>query len=361
MNPRQKIYYWKCDRPAALHGTDEKLHRSSCESQLADLLREQHPEKQITLRPASGQGNHITFLASVDGTEMFVRIEDGPEHDDYIEVESRVIEDVCALGVPAPHVFGADASRQRVSFAWQLLENIPHPDLNQLHKEGRLEVANVAGEIGAAVARWQAIQPPGFGPFDPELLRREERLEGFHKRYADYFFLQLDRHLSFLAERKFLSQHEATEMKSEIERHRSLLDLKRACLVHKDLALWNILGNEKKIFAFIDWDDCIGGDPMDDLSLLGCFYDGNVLSRAMSGYASVRPLPRDYRRRFWLHLLRNMIVKSVIRVGAGYFDRTDKFFLIGAGGTGADLKTFTLRRLSAALDGLRNDSEIGKL
>jgi Ser/Thr protein kinase RdoA (MazF antagonist) len=27
------------------------------------------------------------------------------------------------------------------------------------------------------------------------------------------------------------------------------------CLVHKDLALWNILGTEREIAAFIDFDD----------------------------------------------------------------------------------------------------------
>ena len=205
------------------------------------------------------------------------------------------------------------------------------------------------------------MQPRGFGPFDPEILRRENRLQGFHWRYADYFFLHLDRHLRFLVERRFLTTSEADAMKTEIENQRGLLALEQGCLVHKDLALWNILGTEKEIVAFIDWDDAICGDSMDDLSLLGCFYDGAVLSRALAGYAAVRPLPPDHRRRFWLHLLRNMIVKSVIRVGAGYFERNDGFFLIGAGRDGADLKQFTRDRLASALRGLRSDSEINSL
>lgn len=357
-NPRQSVYYWKCDRPAAFHGTDEHFHRNFSESQLSDILQERFPDKSFALRPAAGQGNHITWLATVDGTELFVRIEDGPERDDYIEVESRVLAEVRALGIPAPRVHGVDASRKRVPFAWQLLENIPHPDLNQLHKEGRLDVAQLAYDIGAAVARWQAIQPSGFGPFDSAILRHENRLNGFHQHYEDYFFLHLDRHLRFLVERGFLAECDADEITTEIKRHRGLLALEQGCLVHKDLGLWNILGTGTAIAAFIDWDDTICGDPMDDLSLLGCFYDGKVLGRALHGYAGVRPLPSDYRRRFWLHLLRNMIVKSVIRVGAGYFERTDRFFLIGSGGTGADLKTFTRQRLATAIKGVRNDLEI---
>jgi aminoglycoside phosphotransferase (APT) family kinase protein len=135
------------------------------------------------------------------------------------------------------------------------------------------------------------------------------------------------------------------------------LALPAACLVHKDLALWNILGTSDRIAAFIDFDDAVGGDQLDDISLLGCFHNGAMIAGVLAGYATVRPLPADYRRRFWLHLLRNMIWKAVIRVGAGYFERTSGFFLVGAGASGADLRAFTLARIATALRGLRADAD----
>jgi hypothetical protein len=62
-----------------------------------------------------------------------------------------------------------------------------------------------------------------------------------------------------------------------IGRQRSLLQLDHGCLVHKD--------------------------------------------RALAGYARVRPLPARHVRRFWLHLLRNMLFKAVIvRVSAPHPD-----------------------------------------
>jgi aminoglycoside phosphotransferase (APT) family kinase protein len=360
-HPRQSIYYWKCDRPAALHGTEEGFNRDQGRDQLLAVLQDSFSGKPIELRPAGGQGNHVTWFAAIDGADFFVRIEDGPERDDYMEVEACVLAEVRALGIPAPQVHAMDTSRRRVPFAWQVMDVVPYPDLNQLYKEGRLDLGSVAEQIGAAVARWQGVRPRGFGPFDPDVARRDGRLEGFHRRYEDYFMLQLDRHLRFLAESDFLKAAEVGDIHGEILRHRPLLALDGGCLVHKDLALWNILGTQQHIAAFIDWDDAIAGDPMDDLSLLGCFYDGPILARALAGYASVRPVPPESRRRFWLHLLRNMIVKACIRVGAGYFDRTDSFFLIGAGGSGADLKTFTHQRLAAALRGLREDQPIESL
>ncbi|MCC6354505.1 MAG: phosphotransferase [Verrucomicrobiae bacterium] len=360
-HPRGSIHYWKCDRPAAFHGTGQSFPRDGYDGPLTELLRERFPDRPIALRPADGQGNHITWLAAVDGAEYFVRIEDGPERDDYIEVESRVLAEVRSLGVPVPRVHGADATRRRVPFAWQLLENIPCADLNRLQKEGRLDPLEVAAPIGACVARWQGLRPRGFGPFDPGILRRDNRLEGFHSRYEDYFLLHLDRHLGFLVERGFLPAPQADTMRGAILGHRGLLSLREGCLVHKDLALWNILGTEGGISAFIDFDDAISGDPMDDLSLLGCFHDGAFIARALEGYRGVRPLPEDHLRRFWLHLLRNMIVKAVIRVGAGYFERGDDFFLIGAGHDGEGLKWHTRARLALALRGLETHAEVSIL
>jgi fructosamine-3-kinase len=231
------------------------------------------------------------------------------------------------------------------------LERIAAPDLNHWFKLGRLDVERIPFDIGAAVARWQQIQPVGFGPFDAEL-------HGHHKSYADYFRLRLAEHLEFLVARRFLSSEQRDDIIREVEQHRGLLELSSASLVHKDLALWNILGSDAEIAAFIDFDDAVGGDPLDDLSLLACFHDAPFLARACAGYETVRPLPAEHRRRFWLHLLRNMIVKSVIRVGAGYFERNDGFFLIGSGSSGADLRRFTLARLDLALHGLRSDAEI---
>ena len=358
---RRDIYYWKCDRPAAFHGTLTAHDSSAVEEQLRTVLLERFPGRQLTIRAGSGQGNHITFIVTVDGAPFFARIEDGPEQDDYMEVESHVLSQVRNLRIPAPRVVAVDASRERVPFAWQILELIPCPDLNELHKNGALDLASVAGEIGKAVARWQAVQPGGFGPFDPAVLRREDRLQGFHPRYEDYFFLHLERHLEFLATHGFLPGQEGAEIMKEFFLHRDLIAMEQGCLVHKDLALWNILGTGQELAAFIDWDDAISGDPMDDLSLLGCFYDGSIVSSAIEGYATVRTLPLNHRRRFWLHLLRNIIVKAVIRVGAGYFDRTDGFFLIGAGSSGTNLKSFTRERLVRALRGLREDDEIAKL
>jgi fructosamine-3-kinase len=349
---RRDIYYWKCDRPAAFHGTQTRgAADAEIEQQLREVLQRHFVTQVVELSAGIGQGNHLTWNARVAGQPMFLRVENGPEKDGHLAVESALLGRIREAGVMTPQVYACDATRTRATFAWQALERISSPDLNHWFKQGLLDVPRIAFGIGAAVAQWQQITLPGFGIMN-------ESMKGFHTTYADYFHLRLDQHLAFLVARGFLTQSQGGEILTEIENHRALLQLNTGCFVHKDLALWNILGSENEIAAFIDFDDAISGDPMDDLSLLACFHDDVFLRRAFEGYQSIRPLPADHLRRFWLHLLRNMVVKAVIRVGAGYFDRDDGFFLISPGTSGQSLREFTHSRLDLALQGLRNSSNI---
>lgn len=356
---RRDIYYWKCDRPAAFHNTAIRGgDAGEIARQLADALRAHFYAREVSVKPGAGQGNHLTFEADVDGAAMFVRVENGPEKDGHLEIESRIAEMVRATGVPVPKVLGCDASRTTVPFAWQALELVAAADLNQCLKRGELDEARIAFDIGAAVARWQALRFPGFGVLEADT---DGALRGGHARYADYYNLQLARHLSFLVERQFLSGDERREIEREIAGHNGLFEHAGGCFVHKDLALWNVLGTRDRIAAFIDFDDSIAGDEMDDLSLLACFHDAGFVGRAIEGYRSMRPLPAEHERRLWLHLARNMIVKAVIRVGSGYFDRDDGFFLIAAGGSGRSLKETTRARLSFALRALAEGWPVARL
>src|SRR5688572_20808010 len=109
---RRDIYYWKCDRPAAFHGTQERCGADSAnEAQLREAVFEQLRAKEVSLSAAATQGNHLTWNAVVDGVPMFLRVENGPEGDDHLQIESAVMREVRGLGVPVPEVFAVDASR----------------------------------------------------------------------------------------------------------------------------------------------------------------------------------------------------------------------------------------------------------
>jgi aminoglycoside phosphotransferase (APT) family kinase protein len=309
----------------------------------------------IQLRPGKGQGNHITFLADHDGKTFFIRIENGPEKDNYMVVEQRLIEAVRMLGIPTVTIYETDATRKVVDFAFQIMEYMHYPDLNRLYKSRKVDLTTIAFEIGRYIATWQSITPAGFGPFDTELALKKGKLEGLHADYPSYFYLNLQAHLDFLAARDFLTTAQVADILHAINSHKAHLHLQRGCLVHKDMALWNLLGTEDEIKAIIDWDDAVSGDPMDDLSLLACFHDQDVIDAALRGYSTVRELPSGFEVRFHLHLLRNMIVKAVIRVGGNYFQKKDDFFLIETGEEGSSLEQMTRDRILDAMEILKNN------
>jgi len=361
--PRASIYYWKCDRPAAFHGVfrSPEITDPNLLPQLTALLATALGET-VKLTPAGGKGNHHTFLLDHAGERHFVRVEDGPEGDGHLDMESRILGEVANAGVSAPRVLFTDASRKQVPFAVQVIEYFDCPDLNSVYQQGGLRLTEVATEIGRNIARWQNVPVSGFGPFDPLRTNSTGRLTGYHDSYAAYFWLHQDRHLALLSANGLISEVEADQISQLIKIKSALLDLEDSVLVHKDLALWNIMGTSDGIRAFIDWDDAIAGDPLDDLSLLGCFYSAEVVQAALEGYASERPLPPGHLRRFWLHLLRNMIVKAVIRCGAGYFEASKNgAFLMGSGQDGPAFKAFTRERLMSAYRGLGEDRELAHL
>ncbi len=351
---RASIYYWKCDRPAAFHGVfrSKETAAPGLLTQLTALLSEAL-DGPVTITPAGGKGNHRTFLVDHAGERNFARVEDGPEGDDNLNVESQILIEVGRTGVPVPRVIFTDASRTRVPYAVQLIEYFECSDLNSAYQKGELALVQVAAKIGRNIARWQNVPVCGFGPFDPVRSRVSGKLTGYHNSYETYFQLHLDRHLALLTANGLLSESESRQIKLLLTEEKGPSPIKNAVLVHKDLALWNIMGTANEVRAFIDWDDAIAGDPMDDLSLLGCFYSGEVIQSAFDGYASERPLPDGHLHHFWRHLLRNMIVKAVIRCGAGYFTNgASGAFLMDPGQDGPAFKRFTREKLLSALRGL---------
>ena len=357
---RTDIYYWKCDRAAAFHGTsDYLLDQSALQAKLAAALEKRFPGEVADLAVGCGQGNHRTFTATIAGRKTFIRTEDGEEGDNYFAVESEVTKRVAALGVSVPETVAYDCTRpEDAPFAWQVIPFVEAADLNSHFKAGKLDWTDIAPAIGRAVATWQGVTAPGFGPFSALLAEKSHVLKALHPTPEAYYRLNLEKHVRFLVDGGFFTEADAARTLAVVDANIRYLD-RPGVLVHKDLALWNILGTPTEAKCFIDWDDAVIGDELDDLSLMGCFHGWDVLEPILAGYAAVKPLPEDAAPRFWLDLLRNILFKAVIRVGAGYFRRDGKFFLVSAGGE--SLEETTRRKIETALSGLEKGRDLDAL
>lgn len=363
MEIRKNIYYWKSDRPYADGNVqvNDKTDDEWIKAELKQYLANYFKSGDFSILPGSGQGNHKTYVVKHGDETYFARLENGPEKDDYMDVESQIIGEVNKIGIPSPIVNHSDGTREQVPFAIQLLNYVDYSDLNNLYKKNELDLDTIAPKIGNIIARYQHLTFENYGLFSPELLKETNQLIGYHKTYSDYYFLNWQKHLDYLFNNGFLTEDDVLAIQIVVDKNKHFLDVSKGCLVHKDLALWNILGSSTEIVAVIDWDDAISGDPTDDISLLACFHPGKVILNVMEGYQQVKPLPENFEKRFWLHLLRNIIFKSIIRIRGGYFNMGKDFFLLSDKSNATSFKDFTYQRVLSAIKGLKGEKQIAEL
>ncbi len=349
---RTDIYYWKCDNPTPVEQKrlyNDKYAAADIAGLVSDIAAAEFGEAPASVEAAGGQGNHYTYLLHYPDRTLFFRSDDGVAEDDYMEAENAVMKLVRAHGVPVPEVFASDASKSRFPIRYQILELLKGKSLNSFYDDGTLQTDTVARDLGRCMARIHDIKLDGFGFINTDELRRTGRMSGLDCSNGDYFHKRLDSHLKYLVDTGFLSQADCARVERLFAQHRGLLELDRGSLVHKDMALWNVIGEPGKVKAIIDWDDVVIDDPVDDISILMCFYDESFLKPFLAGYVEVRPLPDEYDVRVNLYLARNMLWKAVIRSFMGYFDMSGDFFLLGKD-DGATLKKQTYARLFGALD-----------
>ena len=355
---RENIYYWKCDSP---HSVTEKRQRYFKEkydsADLAEGVRRAcqgvfgaAPQEIAPLRV---DGNHTAFIVTHQDKKYFFRADDGTGDDDYMLAESALMRLAAGGGVPVPQVHHTDVSRTVCPFRFQLMDCCPEPCLNLHHRNGKLDLAAVALQLGQYLRRLHAIRMDGFGFVNTDLLSSSGRIQGLDATYPDYFHKRLDEHLAYLRQNSLLADQDIDDVRRQFQRHLPRLQLAHGVLVHRDMAFWNVLGTPDRITAIIDWDDAVSGDPADDLGILRCFYDDPFMDRVMAGYWGAEPVPDDFRCRVWLHTLRNMLWKTMIRHALGYFDKGNDFFL-NTPGIKQSLREHTLQIVQNALTQVRS-------
>ena len=355
---RENIYYWKCDSPNSTdakkrsyfkekydrEGLDETVHEA-CSRFFGGAVR--------SVEPLRVDGNHTAFIVGHEDRQYFFRADDGTTYDDYMLTESALMQLAADAGVPVPKVYHTDVSQTHCPFRFQIMDYCPEPCLNLYHKEGTLDTAGVAGQLGRYLRRLHTIQLEGFGFINTERLSRNGHLQGLSVSYLDYFYTRLDDHLGYLRQFNLLPGGDCDEVIRQFRRHGPRLERTQGVLVHRDMALWNVLGSSKRIAAIIDWDDAVSGDPADDLGILQCFYDEHFMSALMRAYWDGAAPPDEFICRVWLHTLRNMLWKTMLRHSLGYFEKGGDFFL-NTPDVRSSLKDHTLHLLQTALNKVRS-------
>ena len=354
---RNNIYYWKCDSPHSAQEKRNSFFKDKYDrADLADAVRTASRSAfrgdPVEASPLRVDGNHFAFLVTHGGQKYFFRADDGEGDDDYMLAESTLMQLAAESGVPVPKVFHTDVSCTISPLRFQIMECRHEPCLDVHHKSGSLNLTAVGMQLGTYLRRVHSVRLDGFGFIDTELLSRTGILRGLDPGYADYFHKRLGDHLNYLRQHDLLSPIDSMEVERLFEQHASRLHLANGVLTHRDMALWNVLGTPDCVTAIIDWDDAVSGDPADDLGVLRCFYDDDFIGPILKGYWGGESSSYDFECRIWLHMLRNMVWKTMLRHALGYFDKGTDFF-VNTSATRKPLREATLERLNAALEKVR--------
>lgn len=355
MTLRENIYYWKCDNPISIEEKlvyNDKYQQADISEMVRQIAHEHFGNKTVSVNTTAGAGNHYTYIIKLDDKDVFFRADDGKSEDDYMDAEKAAMHLARQQGVPVPEVYATDTSKARYPIRYQLMENIAGTTLNRLDQEQNLDRKAVGIQLGSYLAKLHQIKLDGFGFFDTNLLKKENRIVGLYSSSKDYFFTKLDDHLKYLRDSSFLEVEKIREIERLIDKNAYLLNIDRGSMVHKDIAFWNIIGTRDSINAIIDWDDVIIGEPTDDLSIMRCFYDDDVFIPVLEGYLQIAELPENFDQKIWLYMLRNMLWKAVIRSFMKYFEMDSNFFLRSRENS-VSLKEFTYDRLFMAIDNLK--------
>ena len=331
MSIRRNIYYWKCDSPQSVAEKKKSYFQDKYSQETRDAVfracADFFAEQPAEIREVGCDGNHFAYLVDYPGKKYFFRADNGACGDEYMLAESALMKLASAAGLPVPKVYLTDCGMAKYGFRFQIMDSIPDQCLNFYHKENRLDVPKIARQLGRLLKKLHAVKLDGLGFIDTDRLQRDGVLIGIYGFNEEYFNKCLDGHFSYLSKHKLLNDGEINRIKSIFNINQELLKTQSGVLVHRDPALWNVLGTPDKITAIIDWDDAVSGDPADDIGMLRCFYGGQFMEAVFAGYFDGQPAPEDFVRRTWLYCLRNMLWKTVIRDYMGYFQKGNDFFL----------------------------------
>ena len=342
---RYGIYYRKCDMETAPLFSN-KYQEQGIEDQVQTVCRSFFGKNAEKIDGLNCDGNHYVYRFSVDGEPYLFRADTAGDDDDYMLAEAEIMKVASASGIPVPRVYGCDVTCSIVSCRWQILEWISGASLFELERKKKLNVPVIASQLGKIFRKLHEIRIREFGFIDTEKLKNGKGLCGLCKSYGDYFYCRLEEHLGYLEKHALVPDAYIRRSRSVLYENRKLFQHTEGCLVHRDPAFWNLIGQGDSVRAIVDWDDAVSGDPADDIGLMHCFHDEPFMGLFLNAYGQG---DSDFRCRINLHFLRNMIWKMVIRHKKGYFERGSGFFL-NLPDSSLTLYEMTLRKIATALE-----------
>ncbi|MEK7543553.1 MAG: aminoglycoside phosphotransferase family protein [Patescibacteria group bacterium] len=272
---------------------------------------------------ARGLINTVVPVILKSGREIVIRMHPPEVKNGYFWVESVATNLARAAGVPTYTCLVVDDTRKRVPFDYMIMtreSGKPMQDFWPLSSD--LEEQLVI-QTGRYAARIHTMTPKGFGFFRNDIAKNEGRLVGQYNNLSEHVRAGLEEDLGYLQDSETITPRQRKIIEAVFAKHEDLLTINNPVVIHNDIADWNILTDGKEITAMMDWDECVGGDPIMELAAYSLFFGEPRMSWFVRGYEEVRKLG-DWKEKFELFKLRYLVSKLHLRKKRSTVDSSEQ-------------------------------------
>lgn len=358
LSNRANMFYWQVNRRISAQQDkdifltrherfDEHLLRKAVVSSMTQAGYSGADREIACVEPFIARGliNTVVPVVLKSGRKIVIRMHPPEVKNGYFWVESVVTTCARSVHVPTYTCLMVDDTRTQVPFEYMIMtreRGKPVQDLWPLPSdlEERLVI-----QTGRIAARIHAITPKGFGFFQNSIAKDEGRLEGQYNNLRDHIEAGLEEDLGYLRDSETITTKQRKTIESLFSKHMSLCSSQQPVVIHNDIADWNELTDGVHITGMMDWDECVGGDPVMELSAYSLFFGEPRMSWFIRGYEEVRRLG-DWKEKFELFKLRYLVSKLHLRKKRATVDHSDQIMRNLARGLEAMTEVFAYFRVS---------------
>lgn len=332
ISDRSDCFYWQTDRKISaeeMKNIWKDRHSAISNDELFckinNLLSGLRLEKiypfDINAQTSQGNINSIRVGKMTNGNEVVIRCHPRGVKNGYFHVESLVAELAAKNGLPSYNTYLIHDLENEDDISFQVIEKINGNTISFFINDNPLKEDKMVFEMGKTLASLHKIKVNGFGPFDNDKAKTGN-LEGLHKTLKQAVVAGLSENLERIVKYKLITADTAQNIK-DLYATTNLLNDEQAVLVHNDFADWNLLTDGETITGILDWDECVGGTPIEDIACWSLFFSPERMKKFLDGYFSITPKFIDFEKKLNLFQLRYVISKMALRVKRSSYDNSE--------------------------------------
>lgn len=331
ISDRSDCFYWQTDRKisaeeAAMIWKDR--HSAITNEELLEKINsELKDDKLAYIKPfdenaqtSLGNVNSIRVGVLESGKEVIIRCHPKGVRNGYFYAESLASQIALENGLLAYKTYLIHELESEEDISYQVIEKLNGDTVQFCLKKYPEKEEQLVIEMGKTMARLHKIKVNGFGPFDNEQAKNGN-LKGIHKSLKDSVNAGLEENLERLVTYNILTKEIADKMKTLFDDN-ELLNSDMSVLIHNDFADWNLLTDGNTITGVIDWDECVAGNPIQEIACWSTFFDPERIKPFLKGYFSETPMYDNFDEMFQLMRLRYTISKMALRIKRYTYEQT---------------------------------------